>query len=329
MIGNPVISVIIPVYNAELWLRECLDSIISQSASDFEVICVNDASVDKSLQILYEYSMRDPRFHVINLPENQGAMMARKHGIDSANGSYYFFCDADDYLPVDALSVLGDKSISADADIIASDITLIRKDGRTTRKSRGKIGNNNTTYLKALLTGTTCSLSGALFRRNLFDDSGCIFLSHCNYSEDRILLSHILIKTNCKVAYMPVSTYNYRINTSSSSRKPLTDSDLRSQLRSLWLSYEIIDSAIGDDTIVKLNKYFILRMIGYFIECGYDIESLPGVDIRTKEFLKRKNLVTILGFRLGNHVHLCNKNERYRRFAHSCRRLIRRIQGKE
>ena len=93
----PKISVIIPVYNAEKYLRECLDSITNQTFKDIEIICVNDGSTDSSLQILNEYAQKDNRIIVIS-QDNQGLSAARNTGIANATGEYISFVDSDDYV---------------------------------------------------------------------------------------------------------------------------------------------------------------------------------------------------------------------------------------
>ena len=94
------ISVIIPIYNSEKYLRECLDSVLSQTLADIEVICINDGSVDGSLDILKEYDEKDKRIVVID-KENEGAAVARILGINKASGEFVCFMDSDDLYPTD------------------------------------------------------------------------------------------------------------------------------------------------------------------------------------------------------------------------------------
>ena len=94
--NTPKISVIIPVYNVEKYLGECLDSIVNQTLKDIEIICVNDGSTDNSLQILKEYASKDIRIKIID-KKNEGQGYARKCGLDVATGEYILFCDSDDY----------------------------------------------------------------------------------------------------------------------------------------------------------------------------------------------------------------------------------------
>ena len=93
--NNPKISVIIPVYNVEKYLSECLDSIVNQTLKDIEIICVNDGSTDNSLSILQEYASKDKRIKIID-KENEGQGYARKVGLDIVSGEYILFCDSDD-----------------------------------------------------------------------------------------------------------------------------------------------------------------------------------------------------------------------------------------
>ena len=93
----PKISVIVPVYNVEKYLKECLESIINQTFKDIEIICINDGSTDNSLDILNQYAEKDNRIKVIT-QSNQGLSAARNTGIKYANGEYISFIDSDDYI---------------------------------------------------------------------------------------------------------------------------------------------------------------------------------------------------------------------------------------
>ena len=100
-----MISVIIPVYNVEKYLRKCLESVINQTYKDIEIVCVNDGSTDGSLAILNEYAQKDDRIKVIN-KNNGGLSSARNSGLDSANGEYCYFVDSDDWIELNTLEKL-------------------------------------------------------------------------------------------------------------------------------------------------------------------------------------------------------------------------------
>ena len=99
---SPKISIIVPVYNTEPYLRECLDSILRQTLSDVEIIVINDGSPDRSIDIIREYETRDARIVVIDKP-NEGVGRARNDGLIAARGEYVAFMDSDDYYPNDTV----------------------------------------------------------------------------------------------------------------------------------------------------------------------------------------------------------------------------------
>lgn len=99
------VSIVVPIYNVEPFLRECLDSVLAQTFRDLEIICVDDGSTDGSSKILDEYVKKDDRIRVIRQP-NAGLSAARNAGMDAAGGTYLYFLDSDDMLPPNALERL-------------------------------------------------------------------------------------------------------------------------------------------------------------------------------------------------------------------------------
>ena len=93
---SPLVSIIVPIYNVEQYLAECLDSLVNQTLRDIEIICVNDASPDKSKDIAEQYAMRDSRVRVVSHVKNQGLGPARNTGVENATAPYIMFIDSDD-----------------------------------------------------------------------------------------------------------------------------------------------------------------------------------------------------------------------------------------
>ena len=100
------ISVIIPVYNVEKYLRQCLDSVINQTYKDLEIICVEDCSTDNSPQILQEYAQKDERIKILYNEKNSKLGPTRNNGLKVATGEYIHFLDSDDWLEPDAYEIL-------------------------------------------------------------------------------------------------------------------------------------------------------------------------------------------------------------------------------
>ena len=129
-----MISIVIPVYNVEKYLRECLDSILAQTYQDFEIICVDDGSVDNSLKILEEYSLKDSRFVIIK-QNHLGAAEARNRGIEAARGKYIQFLDSDDYFEPDMLEELLGRAEKYNADLTVCSARKVDKNGSVIENS--------------------------------------------------------------------------------------------------------------------------------------------------------------------------------------------------
>ena len=113
----PIVSVIVPVYNVEKYLRETLDSVINQSLKDIEIICVDNNSKDKTLSILKEYASTDKRFVIIEQNENLKQGIARNIGVKIAKGEYVFFIDGDDIMQPYCLEKMYNRAKKEESDI--------------------------------------------------------------------------------------------------------------------------------------------------------------------------------------------------------------------
>ena len=122
--ANEKISVIVPVYNTEEHLKECLESVINQTLKEIEIICVNDNSTDKSLDILKEYAKKDERIKIINKKRNNGAAAARNSGMEQAIGEYIGFVDSDDWISLDMYEKLYENAKIHDSDIVMSPLNV-------------------------------------------------------------------------------------------------------------------------------------------------------------------------------------------------------------
>ena len=127
--GGELISIIVPIYNVEKYLRMCLDSIEQQTYSNIEVLLINDGSPDASGEICQEYVARDSRFHYFE-KENGGLSDARNYGIERSNGKYITFVDSDDWLELTYVEDLYQAAIRNDADTVVSHFTIYNESDR-------------------------------------------------------------------------------------------------------------------------------------------------------------------------------------------------------
>lgn len=119
------VSLVVPVYNKEKYVAQCIKSLCSQTLSDIEIICIDDGSLDKSLEIITRLSKLDKRIRVIRHDKNMGTLQARKHGVECAAGRYVMFIDSDDWLEAEACSVLSSMMDQKQLDILQFGTNLI------------------------------------------------------------------------------------------------------------------------------------------------------------------------------------------------------------
>jgi glycosyltransferase involved in cell wall biosynthesis len=189
----PEISIIVPVYNVESYLARCLDSILTQSFSDFELILVDDGSTDGSGEICDSYAGGDERIIVIHR-ENGGVSAARNTGIRAAGGKYITFCDSDDYWKKEWLDTLHSAVSSSGADLVNAGYSIIDENG----SFLGEVGYKKqmfqidtparkTEFITAMLMkgGFGWEACTKLFSRSIIDDHQIFFCETCeNFAED-------------------------------------------------------------------------------------------------------------------------------------------------
>ena len=185
----PKISVIIPVYNTEKYIKKCLDSVINQTLNDIEIICVNDCSSDNSLLILKEYAKKDDRVKLIDLPQNQGAGDAKNAGLKIAQGEYIGFVDSDDYIDLNYYEELYKKAKENDADIVKSKLLILEIDGTK------KISNLNSLIKEKSKLYFSFEYTSAIYKSSLIFDNNITFLPNLIVGEDVVFQHKATIKS--------------------------------------------------------------------------------------------------------------------------------------
>ena len=182
-------SVIIPIYNSEEYLARCIDSVLAQTAGDFELILVDDGSKDRSGDICKEYQEKDSRIKYIR-KENAGVSAARNTGIEYATGAYIGFIDSDDEISPDMYENLLTAATRSGADIAVCDITTVYSDGTTEDDTLPNVPNNKLIRKENLkpeqlryMAGSACR---CIYRKTLFSDENIRFPVGIKLSEDRI-----------------------------------------------------------------------------------------------------------------------------------------------
>lgn len=221
------LSVIIPVYNTEKYLRRCLDSILAQIRLPEEIICVNDGSTDGSVEILKEYALRYSIVRVIN-QENKGRIVARRVGVENANSEYISFVDSDDFIEQDMFSCLMEPVAEDDVDLITSgfvrdygDSEVIENEGITKGIYEGidynKVVLSNLIstqeFYRYNILGSVCT---KIFKKNLLSDGFKRIDSKLTIGEDDAVCYTVLFSSD-KVYVSGESKYHYCIRNDSTS----------------------------------------------------------------------------------------------------------------
>ncbi len=287
----PKVSVIIPVYNAENFLKRCLDSVCNQTLSDIETICINDCSTDNSLDILKEYNVK-----IVNLEENKGASFARNIGIEKACGEYLGFVDSDDYIAADFYEILYNNSKRAD--IVKGNI--IDADTKVTTPfydMNKKIAENKSYFYYGF--------TSAIYKTSFIWDNEIHFPEGINYFEDPFFSIKALINAH-KIRIENEAKYFYSQNDNSLSKQINLD-NLKKSMQLIMMeinknslskdNYNIIYNFLYEFIFEKMNSDLLIELLN---ECKFEdlkekyfnqtIEKIP-YEMKAKFLLKRRQLL--------------------------------------
>ncbi len=217
---NTLVSVIIPVYKVEKYLRRCLDTVVTQTYTNLDIIIVNDGSPDHSQAIIDEYASRDDRIRTW-VQENRTLGMARNVGLDMAQGDYLVFVDSDDYLEPEAIALMLDNALSTGADIVVANNKISADTVRCDRPIGDGILTLDETrdpawrfdYFIAPAYGIT--VWAKLYRHNFVKEAGVRFESNHRISGEDILFNLLLFAHSPKLSLLNQYVYVYCMNENS------------------------------------------------------------------------------------------------------------------
>ena len=335
----PVISVIVPVFNAENTINKCLDSILAQTFSDIEIICVDDGSTDNSGKILDEYGELNTKIIVIHI-ENSGVTVARKKGIEKAGGKYIGFVDADDWIEEQMFSKLYEVMIKYESDMVCSgycyegDYFSRYYDGLEEglySKERMKYLRENAIYnISTHQVGIRGSIWCKLFNINIMKEIQSEIIDSLSFSEDKILVLLYLMKAK-SVYILKEAYYHYIKNVQSKVNKVNYDylaavNDLYAQFRKMYLYdkfsenmkiqsdiyitellYKGINSRMGffESNLLWIDPYYLKQ-----IPVGAKIVIYGAGDFGKVYYrqLARRKEVNIVGWVDPNYEQIVNDN---------------------
>lgn len=213
--SNIKVSVIIPVYNSEKLLNQCMDSVCNQTLKDIQIICIDDGSTDNSLEILNEYEKKDSRIIVLS-QENSGAGIARNKGINMVKGDYIAFVDSDDWIEENALEKLYDNIRNNDSDMVLFN-SIEHKPNNEFRKriylkKDSSIDYNNYTFdyhlNKNFVMNGMFVIWSKFYKTSFIKDNNIRFYSHEIFNDVQFHIQSMLFAK--KISYLPEILYHYR-----------------------------------------------------------------------------------------------------------------------
>lgn len=212
------VSIIIPVYNVEKYLKKCVDSVINQTYKNLEIILVDDGSPDNCPAICDDYARIDNRVKVIH-KQNGGQGEARNYGIETAQGEYLLFVDSDDYIAHDTVEILVNKAKKYDVDMVVFDYLAVDDQQNIVYKSssnfqKEKIYNSKTD--KEIVVANPSPVT-QLYKKSIFDDPEMRFASHVIY-EDLRLMPKLFHKAK-RIVYADSKPLYYYLQRSNSSMR--------------------------------------------------------------------------------------------------------------
>lgn len=302
------ISTIIPVYNAELYIEECIKSIINQTYRDLEIILINDGSTDKSAEVCKRYSSIDDRIIYIE-QDNQGVVSARNKGLDKATGDYIYFGDSDDWLEVDALQNLYDEIVKYDCDLVVANMSLVENHNKRKLRIFDKAfytndkefitkyqlscigyGYNPNPGTKFNLTGLG-SMGNKLYKKEIIDTYNMRFDPRSGgIYEDNLFVLHYLEK--CKsLSFIEESIYNYRKVEDSNSRGYKKDTliineNIFNLINEFINNYKINNKDIFDKALYIYVIRGLYRSLGAYF---FSVDNSKTLNVRLKELKKLIN----------------------------------------
>lgn len=211
----PAISIIVPIYNMEHLMRRCIDSLLAQTFTDYELQLIDDGSKDGSWSICQEYARKDPRVSIYH-KENGGLSDARNYGLSKATGKYTIFADPDDWVSPEGLDCLYATAEREQADMTMCD--LYRED----EYSRHYVCQRPQSLqaedvLKELFANIQGFTVNKLIRRDVYTRFGISYPKGIYGCEDQYTMAAILLH-DIKIAYEPVAFYHYMYNSASLTR---------------------------------------------------------------------------------------------------------------
>lgn len=286
---NIKISVVIPVYNVEKYIRKCLESILNQTYSNLEIIVINDGTEDNSIKIVQEYSY-DKRIKIVNR-KNLGVSNARNVGLKISTGEYIHFCDPDDWIESYTYELLV-KEIENDEEILCFNYQIydnkknqIIKTKYISEKIEEKLVNSKGEFYFNLVENPCCN---KLYKKDFLEKNNLLFCENICIEEDKLWNLMTLYKVY-KIKYVAKSLYFYRLNREQSAiYKSLRLKNLHSEEKNKFkISYKLLEKELKEFIESNKNNWNNFKLMRALIFQ----EEIKGKNNKLVKFTKISNIL--------------------------------------
>lgn len=271
--NSPLVSVVVPVFNAAKYLSKCLDSVINQSMRAIEIICVNDGSEDESLKIIKEYIKKDSRIRLID-QENSGVSSARNSGIKEASGECIVFVDADDYIDLRMLEILWENYKKNNADIIVFGGLSFPSVDWVNKKLSTRDVIYNFDSINALFyePGSIPFVWNKMFRLDLIRKRSILFDLNLPLGEDQVF-QFLIFPTARKIQYISEKLYHYRVEIQDSAMAKFGKNFKLKNNQHLKLVQTIVDEWRHQGYLSSNERHLLRWMVKFFKNCTVDTQT--------------------------------------------------------
>ncbi len=274
-----LISIIVPVYNVEAYLKRCIESIINQTYKDIEIILVDDGSTDNSSKICDEYKNKDKRIKVIH-KVNGGLSSARNRGLDIAKGKYIGFVDSDDYISPKMYEILYKELINNKADMAMCDSIYIKNDNKIINDYNITIFTKKDAIKRLLTTDNKVNPSAwnKLYKKELFKN----IRYPIGFVYEDIITTYLIINKCKKIVYLNCKLYKYNVRNNSIINYK-NKNTIYNKLEIVEKRAKLIKKEYPDYLNLVINNY-----IRHLVFTILDIYSLNNKDFKNDIFLKKR-----------------------------------------
>lgn len=288
--SEPLLSIIVPVYNVEKYLEQCIDSIIGQTYKNLEIILVDDGSTDFSGLICDNYQKKDGRIRVIH-QNNRGVSSARNVGLQNATGELLGFVDSDDYIESTMYSQLWANMKQTNSDMACCAYKRIARNQINDSSTEDIIELSGLELLEGMVVGRrgciiSPSVANRLYKKETFEK---LSFPEGRIYEDKLVSTEVALRVH-KVIYLNKALYNYRIREGSQTQRDISDSDINDFVAMMNYQNDIVKKYLSNKVLIKAIFIYYCILLDLFSKVLKDASRKESRAVLKREIRKYRKM---------------------------------------